>query len=293
MRPRIAVVEHERKVPQSTRRALRDALTDAGMPPVSWVNVPKASETTGAVTAAVRRGAQIIIVCGGDGTVRAAAEAVVDTDVALAVVPTGTANLFARGLDLPAEPHDVVELITTGKRRRLDTGRCNSLTFGVMAGAGFDAAMIDEAGSLAKHRLGVLSYFRAGLIHARRRPPFQASVTVDGAPYFDGPATCVLVANFGSLPGGLTAFPAASPNDGLLDVGVITATGLREWAALIISIARGRQLETSHAHLTQATRIDVQLVGTHRFELDGGTKGTTDRLRFHVRPASLLVCAPP
>ncbi|HEY5877927.1 MAG TPA: diacylglycerol kinase family protein [Nakamurella sp.] len=272
----IAVVERRGKVSGATRRGLREALTHAGLEPASWTKVSKARKATAAVAEMIRGGADTVVVCGGDGTVRAAAEALVDTGVALEVVPTGTANLFAAGLDLPAEPAAVVELVTSGHRLVLDTGRCNDRTFTVMAGAGLDAAMIDEtddaSGPLGKDRLGVLSYVRAGLIHAHRPDPFEAEVTVDGTVFFDGMTTCVLVGNLGNLPGGLHAFSGASATDGLLDVAVTTAAGLRQWASLIISTARGRQEASPHARFAQGRRIVVKMSRKQRFELDGGTR---------------------
>ncbi|HEY5881192.1 MAG TPA: diacylglycerol kinase family protein [Nakamurella sp.] len=293
---RIAVVEHRRKVSPSTRRALRTAVTDAGLEPVSWLTVPRARKARDAAAEAVAAGAGTVLVCGGDGTVRAAADALADTGVALAVLPTGTANLFAGGLGLPAEPAAVVELIVSGARRVLDTGLCNDRTFTVMAGVGLDAAMLDKAdaakGLLGKKRLGALSYFWAGVTEAHGQKPFDVDVTVDGAQFFRGPATCVLAGNLGELPGGISAFPDASPTDGLLDVGVVTAEGLRDWAALMVSSARGRQESSPHAQLGRGREIDVLLDGEHRIELDGGTKGTSDHLRIRVRPASLVVRAP-
>jgi len=296
MKHQVAVVEHERKVPAATRRALRAALAEHGLQPASWIKVPKARKTKAAVAAAVNRGAGTVLVCGGDGTVRAAAEALIDTGVALAVLPTGTANLFASGLELPTDPAAVIEAIGGGNLRYLDTGRCNDLTFTVMAGTGLDAAMIDEADSAegiwGKERLGVLAYFRAGLIHARSRQPFAVELVVDDAPFFEGLATCVLVGNLGTLGRGLEAFPDASPVDGLLDVGVATAVGLRQWGSLMISAARGAHEESPHTRLTQGKAIDIRLDDEHRFELDGGTKGTANRLRLQVCPRSLLVCVP-
>jgi YegS/Rv2252/BmrU family lipid kinase len=261
-----------------------------------WVGVSKARKAGAAVAELVAAGVKSVVVCGGDGTVRAAAEALADTGVALAVLPTGTANLFAGGLGLPAGPADVVRSVVSGPRLVLDTGRCNDRTFTVMAGTGFDAGMIDKAdaarGPLGKKVLGPLAYFLAGVTEAHGREPFAVRVTVDGTPFFRGPATCVLVGNLGRLPGGIRAFPGASPTDGLLDVGVVTAEGMRAWASLMVSSARGRQEASPDAELTRGRKIDVHLDRAHPIELDGGLKGTSDHLRIWVRPASLVVCGP-
>jgi diacylglycerol kinase (ATP) len=232
-----------------------------------------------------------VLACGGDGTVRAAAEGVVGTKCALAVVPAGTANLFAGALDLPSDPAETVKLIDAGERRTIDTGTCNGMTFAVMAGTGFDAAMIDAADD-AKEHLGTVAYVRAGVKQARTREPFKARVTVDGELFFDGPATCVLVGNVGTLKGGVEAFPEASVTDGILDLAVLTAAGMREWAGVMVAALRHRQHLAAHAQMGKGHEIVVELDGKHRFELDGGMKGLTKRLEVAVRPQSLVLCAP-
>jgi diacylglycerol kinase (ATP) len=292
----IGIVEHRGKTSAGSRRALRAAIDDAGLEPVRWVEVKKAKKAQAAVTDLVADGVKAVVVCGGDGTVRAAAQALLDTGVALAVLPTGTANLFAGGLGLATDPAAVVRSVRSGPRRTLDTGECNDRTFTVMAGTGVDAGMIDKAdaarGPLGKKTIGALSYFWAGATEAHAQAPFAVTVTVDGVQFFQGPATCVLVGNLGQLPGGIRAFPDASPTDGLLDVGVITAEGLRAWAALMISSVRGRPEASPDAELTQGRQIDVRLEQEQRIEMDGGTKGTSDHLRIRVRPGSLIVCGP-
>jgi len=287
----LAVVAHQEKLSGSTKKRLRTALRDGGLGEAPWTMVPKAKMTTEAVEKAVEAGAEVVLVCGGDGTVRAGAQALAGTDVVLAVVPAGTANLFATGLSLPTDPEAIVAAIIGGARRTIDTGVCNELTFSVMAGTGFDAAMIDDADAGAdKERLGMLSYVRSGVRNARLREPMEMNVEVDGQRFFEGGATCLLVGNIGTLKGGLAAFPDASPTDGRLDVAVVTATGVKEWAGVAWSTLRGRQAESGHAHMTQGERIQVSLDGKHRFELDGGTKGTTKQLDFTIRPSSLRVC---
>lgn len=293
----IGIVQHRRKVPAEVERALRAAVADAGIDRVAWVDVPKAKKARAAVSDLLGAGVATVIVAGGDGTVRAAAEALVGTGVPLAVLPTGTANLFAGALGLPSEPAGVVRAALSGSRRVLDTGRCNDRTFTVMAGVGVDAGMIHRAdgasGLFGKKRLGFLSYVWAGITEARRRESFVADVRLDGEAFYTGPATCVLVGNLGDLQGDVKAFPDAAPDDGRLDVGVVTARGLRQWASLMVSTVRGRPGSSAYARLGQAREIDVRLDGEHRIELDGGTKGRRRCMVVGVRPASLVVCAAP
>lgn len=288
----IAVLANTKKVSGRDLRALKQALRRAGFDHTEWLTFEKGSAATKAGTKALKHGADVVLACGGDGTVRAAAQALVGSHAALAVFPMGTANLFASALSIPTDPEDLVDLIVSGERRTIDTGTCNGLTFNVMAGTGFDAAMIDDADN-DKERLGMLAYVRAGAKEARGREAFEARVDVDGDTVFEGAASCVLVGNIGTLKGGIEVFPDGSPTDGSLDVAVVTATGLRAWAGLMVSAVRGRQQLSGHADMWAGSKISVRTNAKHRFELDGGVKGTDKRFDFEVVPSSLIVCAPP
>ncbi len=177
---RVAVVANTEKLRRRDVRQLRAALHEAGYDGVPWIEVAKGSAAKKAARSAMKAGAGVVLVCGGDGSVRAAAEALVDTEVALAVLPSGTANLFAGAFGLPSDPHGVVGLITAGTRRTIDTGECNGRTFVVMAGTGFDAAMLDGADA-DKERLGTFAYVRSSVRAARTRELFEVRVAVDGA----------------------------------------------------------------------------------------------------------------
>jgi YegS/Rv2252/BmrU family lipid kinase len=288
---RVAVVAHRDKLDARNEQGLRAALGEAGLTAASWTLISKGKHAAAVATEAVDEGAEVVIVGGGDGTVRAGAGALVHRQAALAVLPVGTANLFAGALQLPVEPADVVAMISSGQRRTIDTGRCNGEPFIVMAGTGFDAAMVDAADS-SKERLGMIAYLRAGFHEARTRRPFEAKVVVDGKEIFSGEGTSVIVGNVGTLKGGVVAFPGAAVDDGLLDVGIVTAEGMRQWASLMVATVRKRQRESPHAQLSRGREISIALDGKHRFQLDGGAKGTSKRLHIEVIPASLTVCAP-
>lgn len=286
----VAVVANTVKLPKADAGRLKTALRESGLDPTTWIAIEKGSAATKATAKALDRGADVVLVCGGDGTVRAASQALVGTDAALAVFPTGTANLFASAMKFSDDPDELVELIRRGERRTIDTGTCNGLTFNIMAGTGFDAAMIDSADD-DKERLGMVAYLRAGVKQAREREAFDMRVDVDDERVYEGPASCVLVGNIGTLKGGVEAFPNADPTDGILDVAVLTATGLKAWAGLMVSAVRGRQNLSGHAQLWTGRSIKVRTDAKHRYELDGGVKGKAKKFKFDVVPSSLILCA--
>ena len=287
----VAVVANTKKIAKKDARQLRQSLTAAGFEDVRWVEIESGSDAKAATSKAITHGAQTIVVCGGDGTVRAASEAMIDTTASLAVVPSGTANLFASGLQLPTDIEEIVAVIARGDRRSLDTGACNGQTFNVMAGTGFDVGMLNGAED-GKERLGTLAYVRAGVHQARVRELFDVDIAIDGADFYRGPASGVIVGNTGSLKGGVEAFPDATSTDGQLHIAVVTAVGMKEWASLMVSAVLRRQQASNHAQIGAGTSITVKFDGKRRFELDGGVKGRSKKLRFDVRPRSLVVCAP-
>jgi diacylglycerol kinase (ATP) len=289
--PEIAVVTNTEKIDKKDVQKLRQALASAGIKDPLWIEVKKGSESKTAAAKALKHGAETVIVCGGDGSVRAASEALVGTSTALAVVPVGTANLFASGLELPTDIEEIVDVVVRGDRRSLDTAVCNGLTFNVMAGSGFDVAMLSDAED-GKERLGTLAYVNAAVRETRKRKMFDTKVTVDGEVFYKGPASCVLVGNTGSLKGGIDAFPDASSTDGRLHVAVVSATGMREWASLMVRAAMRKQQWSGHTEIAEGSEITVKFDGKRRFELDGGVKGKAKKLDFEIRPRSLVVCAP-
>jgi YegS/Rv2252/BmrU family lipid kinase len=287
----VAVVANTKKLAKADTGRLKNALRESGLDPTTWIAIEKGSAATKATAKALDRGADVVLVCGGDGTVRAASQTLVGTKAALAVLPTGTANLFASAMKFSDDPTELVDLIRGGERRTIDTGTCNGLTFNIMAGTGFDAALIDSADD-DKERLGMAAYVRAGIKQARAREAYEMRVEIDDKRVFEGSASCVLVANIGTLKGGVEAFPNASPSDGVLDVAVVTATGLKAWTGLMVSAVRGRQHLSGHAQMWSGRSISVRTDSKHRFELDGGVKGTAKKFEFAVVPGSLTVCAP-
>jgi diacylglycerol kinase family enzyme len=160
-----------------------------------------------------------------------------------------------------------------------------------MAGAGFDALAMREAASRHKRKLGRLAYLRGG-VRAMRARPVRTKVRVDGASWFKGDATCVLFGNVGTIAGGVEVFPEASADDGLLEVGVATASNVGQWLRVLARVAQGRADRSPLVRTTKAHKVVVELRRATPFELDGGARLGVKRLVARVEPAALTVCVP-
>jgi len=189
--------------------------------------------------AALREGAELVFVWGGDGTVQRCVDALAGSAAAVAIIPAGTANLLATNLRIPEDLPEAVWIGFHGERRKLDLGVVNGEHFAVMAGVGFDAAMIRDAGGALKRRMGRLAYFWSGLRHLAGTATTM-KITLDGTKWFRGKASCVLLGNVGTVTGGIRAFPDARPDDGWLEVGVTTARNPLHWARALGRLAVGR-----------------------------------------------------
>jgi len=119
-----AVVVNPTKVsrPDAVRAEITRNLAAHGWPAPSWLETTRSDPGGGQTARSVRMGADVVFAAGGDGTVRACAEQLAGTATALAMLPFGTGNLLARNLGAPAAIADVVALVTSGRRRRLDVG---------------------------------------------------------------------------------------------------------------------------------------------------------------------------
>src|SRR5215471_5280874 len=225
----VAVVAHASKRMGGGLRELREVLAGQGVGEPLWYEVNKSRRAPQYASRAVAEGADLIFVWGGDGMVQRCIDAVAGTDAALAILPAGTANLLATNLRLPDTLTEAVRVGLHGDRRRLDTGSVNGEHFAVMAGAGFDARMIKQADRGMKDRLGRAAYLYAGArnLGAQR---VKAVVEVDGERFFKGRVSCVLAGNVGKVLGGVEAFHGAQPDDGLLELGVVTAKNPAQWA---------------------------------------------------------------
>jgi diacylglycerol kinase (ATP) len=287
----VAVVAHSGKTLQGGLGELRDELTSAGVADPLWFEVPKSKMAPKRVRKALDAGAELIFVWGGDGMVQRCIDTVAGSDAALAIIPAGTANLFASNVGIPKDIKAAVALGLNGPRRKLDVGRINGEHFAVMAGAGLDALMIRDADGALKNRLGRVAYVFTGAKNIRAAR-VDTRVRIDGDKWFTGKASCVLVANVGKVMGDIAAFPDAQPDDGLLEIGVVTAKGLWQWSRTLASTASGKAESSPFVETARGRKFDVRFADPIPYELDGGDRKKTRRLRVKVRPGAVTVCVP-
>ncbi len=287
----VAVIAHAGKSFGGGLVELRRELEKQGVPDPLWIEVPKSRKAPKQVRRALEQGADLFFVWGGDGMVQRSIDALGDSDAAIAIVPAGTANLFASNLEIPQDIEEAVRIGLQGPRRALDVGRMNGERFAVMAGAGFDAQMIREADGGLKDRIGRMAYVWTGMKQLGRKP-FGATIKVDGATWFDGQASSVLIGNVGKLFAGVEAFEDASPDDGKLELGVVTADGLIEWTRTIARTAVGSTSASPFVQTTKATSVKVKFDRKILYELDGGDRKPVRSLKVEIEPAAITVCVP-
>jgi len=246
---------------------------------------------------AVKAGADVVVAVGGDGAVLQVVQALADTQVALGIVPMGTGNLLAGNLGIPRPLGQAVDVLLSGGRRRIDLGRLTvhgkRELFAVACGVGFDAEIMKATGKGQKLRRGKLAYVASAIKHSRRVRNVTHEITLDGV-RSSMEATQVFIANFGRM--GLAVEPRLEiqPDDGLLDVIVVRASGplaglLAGWEAL-----RQDDLgESSAGHVfrARARKVGIKTEPSRLVETDGSVVGTTP-IKASIRPAALTVIIP-
>jgi diacylglycerol kinase (ATP) len=288
---KVAVIAHAGKSLDGGLPELRRELARQGVEEPLWIEISKSKEAPPQVERALAMGAKLIFLWGGDGTVQRCLEPLSGSEAALAILPSGTANLLAGNLGIPRDIPEAVRVGLHGERRRLDVGRLNGERFAVMAGAGFDAWMIGRANGAMKDRLGRAAYVWTGA-QSLREKPFKARIAIDGRSWYRGKASCILVGNVGRLFGGIQVFESARPDDGRLEIGVVTADGAIEWARTLARTVIGNPDGSPFVRTASATRIDVKLDRKVRYEVDGGDRMKVKSLKVRLDPGAVIVCVP-
>lgn len=265
-----------------------------------WVETTAQDPGTGQARQAVKDGATLICPLGGDGTVRAVAEALVGTEIPIGLLPGGTGNLLARNLGLPVDSIDAaLKVALTGQNKRVDVGRLtvdhsgehhdpDKYIFLIMAGLGFDAAIMADAPERLKNTVGPLAYTFSAAKNLRG-PQFKVRLKIDSEPEFTRRARTVVIGNCGKLTGGLVLLPEAEVDDGWLDAVILSPVGVVGWVAVagrLISKKRKGHERVDHHRLKSVT---IRCDRLEEVQIDGDTIGQARALSATIDPLALIV----
>jgi diacylglycerol kinase (ATP) len=273
--------------PGLLRQRCREAAERAGWEPL-LAETSAADGGQAAARQAVAAGAALLFAVGGDGTVRACAGAVAGTGVPLAIVPLGTANLAARALGLPLRLDAALAAGFSGRDRQVDVPVADGQVFVVMAGIGLDAAVVRATPGPLKDRLGWLAYALAGV---PRLPGagHRFRVRLDGGEPVARLARCVVAGNAGLLPGGFVLLPGARVDDGLLDAGILSPSGLLDWVPVAGQVLARSRRDSRFLERHQARRVEIEADTELPRQADGEVLSPGRSLTVTLRPKALTV----
>jgi diacylglycerol kinase (ATP) len=292
---RVAVVAHGAKTAadgsDGLRAAVQDAVHAAGWPTADWLRTSEPDPGRGLARQAALDGAQLVLVCGGDGTVSSCAEGLAGTGVPMAILAVGTGNLIAGNLGIPTDLQSALEVMTSGVDKPVDVGRyARGLVVG-MAGIGLDAAMVADAPVWLKKHLGWAAYVVSTLRHLGDRG-IRVTVELDGVRHVRRRVRTLVIGNMGTLRGGIQLLPDARADDGLLDAVLLAPRGILGWLPVALRIAVRRSKSTATVERFQARHIVVRTAHSVPQEVDGDPQQSARVMDITIDPGALLVRMP-
>lgn len=271
--------------------ALRDRLAAAG---VEAVLVEPGIDLRATLAAVVADEPPLVLVGGGDGTIGCAADAVAGTATVLGVVPLGTANDFARTLEIDPDPLNALDQLLAGRVVDVDLGRAGEAAFLNVASLGFSVAVTERLTARAKQRLGPLAYPWAALRAYRGHAAFGARLHFPDGDHADLSLDGLLqiaVGNGVHYGGGNTISPTASVDDHLLDVYAIERGRLGDHLSIARLLRDGSLVEHDRVHHVVTRRVAISTDAPMPVNLDGEIVGTTP-LTFAVERNAVHVVVP-
>ncbi|MFF5626717.1 diacylglycerol kinase family protein [Microbacterium sp. LWH10-1.2] len=284
---------------------LRAAVSESITAEVVWWETSEDDPGRGMASSAIDEGCDVVVAVGGDGTVRAVAEVLAGTEVALGIVPQGTGNLLARNLGVPLDDITAaLERVQDGEPRSIDIGwvefEGEKRAFTVMVGFGVDAQMLVETNDDLKDRAGWLAYVEAMGRALAGTEMTDITLTLDEGDAQEVRGHTMIIGNCGMLQGGIRLLPDAVLDDGQLDLLLVSADGALQWLDTVRSVVWDNGIRRllgggTEAVSTESTRhvaaqtISVTLDSPQQFEVDGEEVGEVASFVATVQPGALIV----
>lgn len=218
------------------------------------------------VGAALDKGADAVMVTGGDGVVSNALQVLAGTDIPVGIVPAGTGNDHARAFGIPTQdPEAAADLVVDGWTETIDLGRITdsegvSKWFGTVAATGFDSLVTDRANRM-RWPHGRLRYYLAMLAELSQLRLLPFRLVLDGTTEIDADITLAAFGNTRSYGGGMRICPAADYTDGLLDITMVHSASRTKLVRLFPTVMKGTHVDLDEVSTARARSIHVECPG--------------------------------
>lgn len=230
----------------------------------------------------------IAVACGGDGTVNQIAAALIDTKIALGILPLGSGNGLARSNKIPMNLLKALHVIERGRVQQIDAGTINQIPFFCTAGVGFDALIANKFATSSKR--GFNTYVKTTLKEYFGYKPHHYSITIDGKT-IKTTAFLITIANAGQWGNNVYIAPQASMNDGLLHVTILKPF-MKAAIPLIVTRLMAKKINTSPKFQSlDGKKIDIDFEGELPAHFDGEPMTVKDHISIEIKPLALnVVC---
>jgi YegS/Rv2252/BmrU family lipid kinase len=237
-----------------------------------------------------RSNIDLVIVGGGDGTLNAMVDVLVETQLPLGIIPLGTANDLARTLGIPNSIAEACRIIAEGNLKYIDLGWVNNKYFFNVASLGLSVKITQKLNKGLKRRLGILAYAWTALQLLSKTRPFTAMIGIDGQ-NIKVKTLQIAIGNGRYYGGGMPIAHDAQIDDQRLDLYSLEIEHWWQIFPLLWTLPRGQQGLLSWVRTLNGKEIQIETRKPHSINTDGEITSTTPAI-FRVIPAAIGVYIP-